>query len=59
MCVYGEAYINKRGQIKLKKMYWISRAKFLLIFKCTEYPEHEMCVYGEALILRRNAIRQK
>ena len=21
MCVYGEAYINKRGQIKFKKMY--------------------------------------
>lgn len=50
MCVYGEAYINKRGQIKSKKMYWISRTKFLLIFKCTGNPEYEMCLYGEGIL---------
>nr|DAW85519.1 MAG TPA: hypothetical protein [Caudoviricetes sp.] len=31
-------------------MFWISSTKFLLIFKCTGYPVHEMCVYGEAYI---------
>ena len=50
MCVYGEAYINKRGQIKFKKMYWISRTKVLLIFKCTGNPEYEMCLYGEGIL---------
>ena len=28
MCVYGEAYINKRGQIKFKKMFRIYGTKF-------------------------------
>lgn len=53
-CVYMEKHIFwKSKNVSIwywVKMFWISSTKFLLIFKCTGYPEHEMCVYGEAYI---------
>ena len=44
---------SKRGQIKLKKMFWVSSTKKCQIFKCTGYPEHEMCIYGKVPPMRK------